>query len=383
MAVTWIGHSTVLVQTQRLAILTDPIFSDYASPFPPLGPRRVRAPGIRFDDLPRIDVVLVSHNHYDHMDVPTLKRLWARDRPLIVTSLGNDTLLKSHGIPAVARDWGGQVAVRPGVSVVVERVHHWGSRWGTDRNRALWSGFTVRLPGGNLFYSGDTGFGDGSWANEAARTGPVRLALLPIGAYRPREMMADSHVDPGEAWTSSPGCAPGPRSAFIGAPSRCPNEAIDDPAPHPRRDPGRARASHRAASDDRGGRDLGGPALSAAWRQCGRFATPCATQHHQRRPAARARAPPQQGEPADREQAPASIRRRRARRHDPAGGQRRRRPGRRRRLAAPGEPSLQARPPPYRRLCPAAAERAFGPAGRVARGLVLDLELSSAAISST
>ena len=199
MLVTWIGHSTVLVQTQGLNILTDPIWSERASPFSFVGPRRVRAPGVRFEDLPRIDLVLVSHNHYDHMDLPTLRRLWDRDRPLIVTSLGNDSILAAAGIEAVARDWGGLVAVRPGIEVIVERNHHWGSRWGSDRNRALWSAFTVRLPGGNLFFAGDTGWGDGAWAREVAAHGPFRLAIIPIGAYLPRDVMRDSHVDPEEA----------------------------------------------------------------------------------------------------------------------------------------------------------------------------------------
>ncbi|RYY34857.1 MAG: hypothetical protein EOP59_16015, partial [Sphingomonadales bacterium] len=185
--VTWIGHATALVQTQGLAILTDPVWSDRTGPFQ-LGPKRVRAPGIGFKDLPKIDVVLLSHDHYDHLDLPTLKKLWARDHPLIVTSLGNDAILRANGIGSVARDWGGHVAVRPGIDVIVERVHHWGTRWNTDRNRALWSGFTVSLPGGNLFYAGDTGWGDGSWTT-AARRGPVRLAILPIGAFKPRELM--------------------------------------------------------------------------------------------------------------------------------------------------------------------------------------------------
>src|SRR3546814_15568207 len=108
MVATWVGHSTVLVQTAGLNILTDPIWSERASPVSFIGPKRVREPGIRFEDLPKIDLVLVSHNHYDHMDLPTLKRLWERDRPLIVTSLGNDTLLRRAGIGAVARDWGGR-----------------------------------------------------------------------------------------------------------------------------------------------------------------------------------------------------------------------------------------------------------------------------------
>jgi L-ascorbate metabolism protein UlaG (beta-lactamase superfamily) len=197
MAVTWIGHASVLVQTQGLNILIDPVWSEHAGPFG-LGPKRVTEPGVRFDDLPTIDVVLVSHNHYDHMDLATLKRLWARDKPLIVTSLGNDTVM---GLPAKALDWGGRVTVKPGVDVVVARSHHWSSRWFTDRNRALWSGFAVTMPGGNLFYSGDTGAGDLSWVDEARSLGPIRLALLPIGAFRftPGQMAIGSHIGPVDA----------------------------------------------------------------------------------------------------------------------------------------------------------------------------------------
>jgi L-ascorbate metabolism protein UlaG (beta-lactamase superfamily) len=208
MLVTWIGHATVLVQTRGLNILTDPIWSERASPFSFAGPKRVRAPGVRFEDLPRIDLVLVSHNHYDHLDLPTLKRLWERDRPQIVTSLGNDSILRKEGIGSIALDWGGGWSAAPlcppetpcaEIEVRVDRNHHWGSRWGTDRNRALWSAFTVTLPGGNLFFAGDTGYGDGSWADEAARLGGIRLAILPVGAYEPRDIMQNNHVDPDEA----------------------------------------------------------------------------------------------------------------------------------------------------------------------------------------
>ena len=200
MRVTWIGHATVLVQTQGLNILTDPIWSDHAGPLG-LGPRRVAQPGVRFQDLPRIDLVLVSHNHYDHMDLATLKRLWARDRPVIVTSLGNDSVIGEAGIPARALDWGQRLALRPGIAVAVTRNHHWGSRWFTDRNRALWSSFVVRLPGGNLFFAGDTGLGDGRWPAEAAALGPIRLALLPIGAFRfqPGQMASGAHIGPRDA----------------------------------------------------------------------------------------------------------------------------------------------------------------------------------------
>jgi L-ascorbate metabolism protein UlaG (beta-lactamase superfamily) len=201
MVATWVGHATVLVQTNGLNILTDPIWSDRASPFGFLGPKRVAVPGIRFEDLPPIDLVLVSHNHYDHMDKATLARLWKRDRPMIVTSLGNDSVIGQTGARAAALDWSGRVAIRPGVEVIVNRNHHWGSRWFTDRNRALWSSFVVTLPGGNLFFAGDTGMGDGRWPVEAASHGPIRLALLPIGAFRfaPGQMASGSHIGPVDA----------------------------------------------------------------------------------------------------------------------------------------------------------------------------------------
>jgi len=193
----WVGHATVLVQANGLNILTDPIWSETAGPFG-IGPRRVAAPSIRFEDLPRIDLVLVSHDHYDHLDLATLRRLWRRDHPQVITSLGNDAVIAQAGVPSRAGDWGQAIPVRPGVDVIVTRNHHWGSRWMRDRNRALWSSFVVRMPGGNLFFAGDTGVGDLRWADEARAYGPVRLALLPIGAFRfqPGQMAAESHVGP-------------------------------------------------------------------------------------------------------------------------------------------------------------------------------------------
>jgi L-ascorbate metabolism protein UlaG (beta-lactamase superfamily) len=201
MIATWVGHATWLVQTNNLNILTDPIWADTSGPLG-IGPRRIAEPGIRFEDLPRIDLVVVSHNHYDHMDLPTLKKLWDRDKPLILTSLGNDNVIARGGAKAVAADWGTRVALKNGASVVVTRNHHWGSRWFADRNRALWSSFTVVLPsGGNLFFAGDTGMGDGQWPREAAELGPIRLALIPIGAFRfvPGQMSTGSHLGPIDA----------------------------------------------------------------------------------------------------------------------------------------------------------------------------------------
>jgi L-ascorbate metabolism protein UlaG (beta-lactamase superfamily) len=199
MKVTWIGHATVLIQTAGLNILTDPIWSERASPVSFLGPKRARDPGVAFEGLPKIDLVLVSHNHYDHMDLATLKRLWERDMPVIATSLGNDTILKNAGVQAVALDWRGRLTLPSGVSVIVQSNHHWSTRWRTDYNRALWSAFTVRLPSGNIYFAGDTGYGDGAWVKEAADDGPYRLAILPIGAYAPRSAMKDNHMNPEEA----------------------------------------------------------------------------------------------------------------------------------------------------------------------------------------
>jgi len=208
MVATWIGHATVLVQAGGVNILTDPIWSERASPFGSLGPRRVRAPGIRLKDLPKINLIVVSHNHYDHMDLVTLKTLWERDRPMIVTSLGNDVILRREEIGSVAMDWGfthsvmsscAEGAACPNWGVTIERNHHWSSRWGSDRNRALWSAFTIDTPAGAIYYTGDTGFGDGRWIRQAAARGPVRLAILPIGAYAPREVMRDSHINPEES----------------------------------------------------------------------------------------------------------------------------------------------------------------------------------------
>jgi L-ascorbate metabolism protein UlaG (beta-lactamase superfamily) len=213
----------LLVQADGVNILTDPVWSETVGPFG-IGPGRVAEPGIRFEDLPKIDVVLISHNHYDHMDLTTLKRLWNRDHPRIVTSLGNDAILRGSGIEADGLDWGDMTVVTadcpPGqdrtprqgfearvskchafAMVHVTRNHHWGSRWFSDRNRALWSSFVVGLPHGNFFFSGDTGIGDGKWPAEAAALGPIRLAAIPIGAFRFEEgqMGADSHIGPRDA----------------------------------------------------------------------------------------------------------------------------------------------------------------------------------------
>lgn len=202
MRVTMVGHATLLVQVAGLNILTDPVWSSRASPFGFAGPRRVNPPGIAFDDLPPIDLVLLSHNHYDHLDLATLMRLTARHRPRIVTPLGNDVIVLTDVPDALvsAHDWGDAVPIAPGVTVHLEPVHHWSARGLADRRMALWAGFVVETPAGKIYHIGDTGFHGGvNYRAAREKHGGFRLAILPFGAYEPRWFMEAQHQDPDEA----------------------------------------------------------------------------------------------------------------------------------------------------------------------------------------
>ncbi len=196
--VTFINHATTLVQMDGLNVLTDPVYADVVGPLG-VGVRRQRAPGIRFEDLPPIDVVLVSHNHYDHMDFPTLRRLAARDRPRILVGLGNAGLLRESGVEGGEDlDWDGAIEVAPGVRVHGVPVHHSSRRGLGDADVTLWLGFVLEGPSGRVYYAGDTAFGP-HFAEVEARFGAPRLAILPIGAYRPRRFLARMHMSPEEA----------------------------------------------------------------------------------------------------------------------------------------------------------------------------------------
>jgi L-ascorbate metabolism protein UlaG (beta-lactamase superfamily) len=186
--VTWVNHSTFLIQTERLNILTDPIWSERCSPVSFAGPRRHHAPGIRFEDLPPIDVVLISHNHYDHMDAPTLARLTREHHPRIVAGLGNAAFLKKalrH--EAVDLDWWQSAELSPDVRVHAVPAQHFSSRGMIDRDANLWCGFVLETTHGPIYFAGDTGFG------------AMRLALLPIGAFRPEWFMCSVHISPKDA----------------------------------------------------------------------------------------------------------------------------------------------------------------------------------------
>jgi len=199
MRVTFVNHSTVLVQMDGLNVLTDPIWSKRASPVSFAGPKRVHSPGLTWEQLPPIDVALVSHNHYDHLDVATLDRLASEHRPRIFVPLANRAMLVRRGARNVHElDWWESAGVREGIRVTAVPAQHFSGRGFFDRNRALWSGFVVSGPAGAMYFAGDTGFGP-HFREIRERLGPPRLALLPIGAYRPEWFMSPVHMSPDEA----------------------------------------------------------------------------------------------------------------------------------------------------------------------------------------
>jgi len=196
--VTLVNHSTVLLQRRGANILTDPIWSMRASPLTWAGPKRVRAPGVRWEDLPHIDVVLLSHNHYDHLDVVSLRKLAQTGTAQFVTALGVGRVLRSHGIKDVHElDWGDTVTTA-GCTVHGVPALHFSARTPFDRNRTLWCGFILESSSGPVYFAGDTAFG-GHFAQIQERHGAPRLALLPIGAYDPRWFMSAVHMGPEEA----------------------------------------------------------------------------------------------------------------------------------------------------------------------------------------
>ncbi|HEY3444943.1 MAG TPA: MBL fold metallo-hydrolase [Myxococcales bacterium] len=198
--VTFVGHSTVLLQLDGLNILTDPIWSDRASPVPFAGPKRIRPPGVRFEDLPPIDVVLISHNHYDHLDLQTLRRLAERDRPRVVVPLGNKAVLDKAGLLGASElDWWQDLELAPGVRLVAVPAQHFSNRGPFDDGNGLWAGFVIESrSAGRVFFAGDSGYGP-HFKEIAQRTGAPRLALLPIGAFRPRWFMGPVHMGPDQA----------------------------------------------------------------------------------------------------------------------------------------------------------------------------------------
>jgi L-ascorbate metabolism protein UlaG (beta-lactamase superfamily) len=196
--VTLVNHSTVLLQERASHILTDPIWSGRASPLSWIGPRRKRSAGVRPDDLPRIDVVLLSHNHFDHMDLPTLRWLSRRADSVFIVPRGVSRLMKSAKIgPTYELDWGESKELAATTIYCVPALH-FSSRSLIERNKTLWCGYVIKSKNGTIYFAGDTGFGD-HFSQIREQFGVPRLALLPIGAYEPRWFMSPIHMDPGEA----------------------------------------------------------------------------------------------------------------------------------------------------------------------------------------
>ena len=197
-SVTFIGHATFLIQTAAGNVLTDPMYSQRAGPFNLIGPRRVRQPAVRFDDLPPIAAVLLSHNHYDHCDLATLRNIARRFDPIVLTPVGNHRLVTSAGVRRVVElDWWDETEA-VGSPITLTPARHFSARTPFDRNRALWGGFMLHADGLRIYFAGDTAYA-GIFHEIRDRLGPIDLALLPIGAYEPRWFMQSVHMNPLEA----------------------------------------------------------------------------------------------------------------------------------------------------------------------------------------
>ncbi|WP_050424981.1 MBL fold metallo-hydrolase [Bradyrhizobium tropiciagri] len=229
----FVGHASWLIQTGGLNILVDPVWSMRASPFSFAGPKRHNDPGIAFDNLPHIDIVLVSHGHYDHLDVATLSKLNAAFGPRVITPLGNDVTMRASdaAIKAEAFDWHQRVELGGGVAATLVPTRHWSARGLFDRNKVLWASFVLETPAGKLYIVCDSGYGDGRHFRRVADAhGPLRLAILPIGAYEPRWFMQDQHMNPEDAVKALADCGAAQALAHHHGTFQLTDEAIDAPA---------------------------------------------------------------------------------------------------------------------------------------------------------
>lgn len=200
--VTAIGHASLLVQLPGCNILLDPVWVERASPFRRVGPRRRNPPAVALADLPPIHIILLSHNHYDHMDLQTIETLWGTHHPQIFSPLGNDGVLHrvAPHIPVTTGDWWESLSFSEQIKITIVPSYHWSSRSLGDRRMALWGGFIIQTPAHTIYFAGDTAYRDGKIFGEIrARFAPISLAILPIGAYDPRWFMETQHCTPEEA----------------------------------------------------------------------------------------------------------------------------------------------------------------------------------------
>ena len=235
-AATFVGHSTFLLQfTDGLNVLTDPVWSERASPVTFAGPRRARPPALAFDALPPVGAVLVSHGHYDHLDTATLRRLDKQFSPLFVTGLGNRAFLQQLGLRRVEElDWWQSLSVpgeRGGLEITFTPAQHWSARSAGKRNRTLWGGFWLRVAEGGktVFFAADSGLGR-HFKLVRERLGVPDVAFVPIGAYEPRWFMREQHMNPDDAVQAHLALG-SPRSvAMHFGTFRLTDEGIDQPA---------------------------------------------------------------------------------------------------------------------------------------------------------
>ena len=198
--VTFINHSTFLIQVDGVNIITDPVYSKRTSPVQWAGPRRMRPPGIKIEDLPKIDVLLLSHNHWDHLDISTVKKMYTTHHPKIITPLGVKAFLDQEGVTGTDDvDWWQEVKINASLKIQSVPAQHFSGRGTFDRDATLWCGYVIHRPGGNIYFVGDTGYNDKTFNEIGARCSPIQVALIPIGAYKPEWFMAPIHCTPEEA----------------------------------------------------------------------------------------------------------------------------------------------------------------------------------------
>jgi L-ascorbate metabolism protein UlaG (beta-lactamase superfamily) len=227
---TWISHSTVLLKIHGQTILTDPVFSNRIGPIPVLGIKRKTPPGKNIELLPPIDIVLISHNHYDHLDAFSIKSILSSNNPLIITPLGNGSLLRSLGCTRVVElDWWDSFQATPLLNIALTPALHWSRRTLWDMCRALWGGFVIQSPSHKIFFAGDTGYHD-HFKKIHQRFGPMDFSLLPIGAYEPKWFMKDAHMDPADAVQAHLDLHSKKSMGIHFGTFRLTDEGIDDPA---------------------------------------------------------------------------------------------------------------------------------------------------------
>lgn len=199
-AVTWIGHSSFLVEFENFRVLMDPVYSKALGPVSWLAPTRVVDPGLSLEKTPKVDLILLSHDHFDHMDLPTLEFFAKRDNPVVIAGKGNKPLLNETGFKNVVElEWWEKHVLSNDYEITFVPAQHWSTRSLFTRNMTLWGGFYFKAKGKMIYFVGDTGYHPKLFKTIRERMGTPDFSFIPVGAYAPRDFMRDQHTDPGEA----------------------------------------------------------------------------------------------------------------------------------------------------------------------------------------